>query len=218
MGDIVNSRDLDSNSRDNIKHASNHIFDQINTEYSKSLMASFGLVRGDAFEGVLFTQHDAPQIVQDIIKAFYRIDKTVVRICVVLGGLTVTSKDRNETDGPAFHRALDALEEMKKSGSNHWLQVSFDIGKHGKPLIDSNLALLSALTKRWTDKQREVVWATEEKDGNQKSVGMMFGIAPSVVSKQLKAASYDVYRQAWIALSVFLATFDYAPEQEGAFI
>jgi len=215
MGDIVNSRDLDSNSRDNIKRASKVIFDRINTKYAKNLMASFGLVRGDAFEGVLLTQHDAPQIVQDIIKAFYRADKTVVRICVVLGGLTVTSSDRNETDGPAFHRALDALEEMKKSGSNHWFQVSFDICEREKPLVDSNLALLSALTERWTDKQREVVWATEENGGNQKSVGIMFGIMPSVVSRQLKVAKYDIYRQAWAALSAFLAAYGDIIEQEG---
>lgn len=60
------------------------------------------------------------------------------------------------------------------------------------------------------------VWTTEEHNGRQKSVGTMFGIAPSVVNRQLKAARYDVYRQAWNSLSEHLATIDdYIIEKEG---
>jgi len=208
VGDIVNSRTLGYETRERITHAAKSMFDRINASYADSLMAPFGLVRGDAFEGVLITQYHAPQIVQDIIKEFYRVDKTVIRICVVLGQLTVTGHDRNEADGPAFYKALDTLTKMKEVGSNHWLQVSFDIGEFGQPLVESNLKLLAALTERWTDKQREIVWATEKHNGYQKPVGQEFGIAPSVVNKQLKAASYAAYRQAWGSLTEHLIAMD----------
>ena len=208
VGDIVNSRTLCSEIRERIMSVAKSAFSRINANYTDSLMAPFGLVRGDAFEGVLLAQHHAPQIVQDIIKEFYNVDTTVVRICVVLGQLTVTSQDRNEADGPAFHKALDTLNKMKSSGSSHWLQVSFDIGAFGKPLMDSNLALLAALTERWTDKQRKIVWMTEECGGLQKLVGSKLGIAPSVVNRQLKATRYAAYRKAWDSLTEHLAAID----------
>jgi hypothetical protein len=208
MGDIINSRDIDEEMRNIVKQTAVNAFKRINTDYNDKLMAPFGLVRGDAFEGVLLTQHNATQVVQDIIKTFYSANKTAVRICVVLGELTVTSHDRNETDGPAFHKALDILEEIKKKRSKHWLQVSFDVGVYGKPLIDSNLTLLSALTEQWTDKQREIAWAIEEHNNSQKAVAELFGVASSVVNRQLKAAKYDVYRQAWNSLAEHLVMID----------
>ena len=208
LGDIVDSRNINDDVRNKIKRSALNTFDQLNKVYSDKLMAPFGLVRGDAFEGVLLTQHDAPQIVQDIIKAFYRTYKTIVRICVVLDELTVTGYDRNEVDGPAFYKALDNLDKLKKNGSNHWLQVSFDVGLYGKSLVDSNLSLLSALTEHWTDRQRETAWIYEEHGNSQKSVSEILGVASSVVNKQLKAAKYDVYRQAWNSLTEYLTMID----------
>ena len=208
MGDIVNSRSLDDEHREQVVNAAKNVFDKINTNYSSSMMTPFGMVRGDSFEGVLLKRQHSTQIVQEIIKAFYRIDKTVVRISVVFGKLTLTSNDRNETDGPAFHTAIDALTKMKARKSNHWLQVSFDVDKLGKLLIESNMVLLSALTERWTDKQRETVWATEEHNGHQKDIGEINGVTPSVVNKQLKAAKYTAYRQAWDSLTEYFISLD----------
>jgi len=210
VGDIVNSQgiDPDTDIRKRVTLAAQNVFDRINTNYIGSLMTTFGMVRGDAFEGVILTQYLAPQIVQDIIKAVYSVEKTTVRISVVLGQLTVTSDDRNMADGPAFHTAFANLEMLKKRDSTHWLQVSFDIGSLAQSLVDSQLALLTALTEGWTDKQREVVWAMESHGGRQKVVGKLLDIAPSVVSKQLKATKYDVYRQAWEGLADYLINMD----------
>ena len=213
VGDIVNSRELAPDIREKVTRAAKDIFDRINTDHIGSLMTTFGMVRGDSFEGVMLTQHYAPQIVQDIIKAFYRVEKTTVRISVVLGQLTVTGSDRNDTDGPAFHKALDDLAKIKERKSTHWLQVSFDIGPLAQGLIDSQLALLTALTKGWTDKQREIVWAMDAHGEQQKTVGKLLNIPPSVVSKQLKAANYEAYRLAWSGLTDYLVNIDeYAAE------
>ena len=208
VGDIVKSRQLEPLVREKATRVINETFDRINTEYIKSLMAPFGMVRGDAFEGVILTQHYAPKIAQDIIKALYRVDKTMVHISVALGQLSVTGSDRNITDGPAFHTALDNLEKMKKNGSQHWLQISFTIGPLAQALFDSQIALLSALTESWTDKQREIVWATEMYGGYKKLVSKNLGVQASVVSKQLKAARYDTYRQAWDGMTDFLVNMD----------
>jgi len=210
VGDIIDSKriDPDTDIRKRITAALQNAFDRINTDYIGSLMTTFGMVRGDAFEGVMLTQYHAPQIVQDIIKAAYSIEKTKVRISVVLGPLTVTSDDRNVTDGPAFHTAFANLEKLKMCKSTHWLQVSFDIGSLAQSLVDSHFALMTALTEGWTDRQREIVWATEKHGGRQKVVGKLLGIPVSVVSKQLKAANYEAYRRAWEGLTDYLIKMD----------
>jgi len=208
MGDIINSRELSDDTRQNVKRAAQAAFDSINTKYMDSMMADFGMVRGDAFEGVILTQSYAPQIVQDIIKAFYSAEKTTVRISVVLGELSVTDGDRNKTDGPAFYRALERLAEIKKRNSSHWLQVHFDIGNLAQGLVDGQLALLAALTQGWTDKQREIVWAMENHDNYQKAVARKLKTTAPVVNKQLKAASYEAYRMAWDGLADYLAKMD----------
>ena len=167
MGDIINSRGLDDKVREEVTRVAKSTFDRINARYRGSFLANFGLVRGDSFEGVLLTQHYAPQIMQDIVKAFYRVKKTLVRISVVMGQLTVTSPDRNEVDGPAFADVMEALVKIKERGSKHWLQVSFDVGTMGRALISSQLGLIMALTERWTDKQREICWTAEEIEGHE---------------------------------------------------
>jgi len=208
MGDIINSRELSDDTRQKVKRAAQSAFDRINTKYMDSLMAHFGMVRGDAFEGVILTQSYAPQIVQDIIKAVYAVEKTTVRISVVLGELSVTDGDRNNVDGPAFHRALERLDELKKKNSSHWLQVHFDIGTLAQGLVDGHLALLAALTEGWTDKQRAIVWEMENSDNYQKAVARRLKTTAPVVNKQLKAASYEAYRMAWDGLADYLAKMD----------
>lgn len=220
VGDIVNSRQLEPEVREAATRAAKRVFDRINGEYAKSLMTTFGMVRGDAFEGVILTQSYAPRIVEDIIKAFYSAEGTKVRVSVVLGQLTVTGSDRNEVDGPAFHQAWGCLEDMKqKDKKGHWLQVSFTIGSLAQKLVDSQIALLEALTWGWTERQREIVWATQASGGVLKSVAEELGISVSAVRKHLEAANYDAYCGAWDGLVDYLEQMDrYATDKEKAVI
>jgi len=221
MGDIINSRGLSDEARIRVTQAAKSVFDRISTRYRGSFMAELGMVRGDSFECVLLSQHLAPQIVQDIIKAFYRVEKTLVRIAVVMGQVTVASSDRNEVDGPAFADVMKALAKIKERGSNHWLQVSFDINTLGQSLISSQIELITALTTRWTDKQQEICWVAEEIEGNEdypkdttkkqelyKLVANKLDSTTAVVKKQLNAAFYDTYRQAWDGLAEYFASLD----------
>ena len=220
MGDIINSRSLDDEVREKVTQAAKIAFDRINSRYRGSFLANFGLVRGDSFEGILLAQHHAPQIMQDIIKTFYHIEKTMVRISVVMGQLTVTSPERNEVDGPAFIDVQAALAKIKERGSKHWMQVSFDIGTLGKSLISSQLGLITALTERWTDKQREICWTAEEIEGHEaypketkkqelyKLVAKKLDSTPAVIKKQMIAASYEAYRQGWDGIESYLVEID----------
>jgi len=118
-GDIIESKEMDSEVRELVARTAKDVLNQINTDYMDYILADFGLVRGDAFEGVLLTQQQAPKIIQEIIKAFYCVEKTKVRVSVVLGQLTIISSDRNEVDGSAFHRAFANIDKMKEQKNNH---------------------------------------------------------------------------------------------------
>ena len=230
MGDIINSRNLEPEVRERVTQVAKREFDWINIKYMGSMLASFGMVRGDSFEGVLITQSYAPQIVQDIIKAIYSVEKTLVRISVVLGKLTVTSHDRNEVDGPAFVEVMDALERLKARGSKHWLQVSIDIGTLGDSLISSQVELLTALSEKWTERQREICWIAEEIEGQEhypkdtkkqelyKLVAKRLGVTPAVVRKHLNAALYEAYRMGWDGITEYLADMDGYAGDENAIV
>ena len=208
VGEIVDASTLAPDIRKKVATAIQSSFDRINTDYMGSLVATFGMTRGDTFEGAFLAQYHAPQIIQDIIKAAYNVGKTIVRISVAIGNLTVTSDDRSTADGPAYSTAYANLEELKKRESTHWLTVALDVGPLGQALVDSQLGLLSALTEGWTEKQREIVWLVERHGGRQKIVSKKLGIPASVVSKQLRAASYTAYCQAWAGLKEFLIKLD----------
>jgi len=204
-GEIVDSQQLAPDVKERAAQAAKDAFDRINTEYINSLIMTFDMVRGDAFEGVMLTRHHAPRIVENIIKAFYRVEKVTVRVSVVIGQLTKTGSGRNDIDGPAFHEAVNRLEKMRETKNTHWLQLSFAAGSLAQSLVDSQLALLTALTWRWTDKQREIVWSTQAHGEQRKIVANQLGVSLPVVSKQLTAAHYDVYCQAWEGLTDYLA-------------
>jgi len=221
MGDIINSRQMDEQTLTAFTAIAKNTFGAINIAHQTDIVSPFGLVRGDAFEGVLRTPVFAPDIIQTVIKAFYRVNQTKVRIAVSVGELFIVSPDRNESNGPAFHRAAEELERLKNPRilqrrhaaeelrrlknplilqRRHWLQVSFTSTSTAQPIIQSLFGLLSALTQRWTARQRQIVWAMQDSSNDIRRVSDTFSIPASVVRKQLAAANYTAYQAAWVGL------------------
>lgn len=203
VGDIIHSKSLDFEKRNESTDTINRVLDYINSKYENDILASFGIVRGDAFEGVLFSQQAAPKIIQDIIIGLYE-DDVRVRISAAIGELSVVSPERNKADGPAFYSALNRIEELRKTDSDHWFQVSMLTNSIGQPLVDGLLHMITALTMSWTQKQTNIVWNMIRYENRQTLVSDKLGIAPSSVSRQLKAARYEAYQAAWTGLEQYL--------------
>ena len=209
VGDIIRSRSLNPDSREQVTANFEEILEQINKKYQDNIMTNFGIVRGDAFEGVLFSQQDIPGIVQDIIKLFWRKLQIKVRICAVVDELSTINTNRDKSDGPAFHKAIQEIDRMRASKSDHWFQVSIITNTIAQPLIDSILLFLATLTEGWTEKQRETVWAMSDYSNLQVLVSRKIGVSTPTVSKQLKSANYDAYSKAWSGLEeYFVASED----------
>jgi len=204
---MVNSRKMEPQEREKASVIARQVFEAINEKYRTYLLSGFDLARGDGFEAVLFAQYKAPRIIMDIIKALY--PSIRIRVSVALGELdTLGNTDRvNTIDGPAFHMAVDALPALKKCKSDHWLQLSIQTNREAQPLIQATLSLLTALTSRWTDKQRATVWEMERLN-NYDELARKMGITASAVRKHLKAADYEAYCLAWSALEKYLADMD----------
>ena len=206
-GDIIRSKELEKEVRYESTLAINQVLEQINLKYEKYILANFGIVRGDGFEGVLFSQQSAPRIVFDIIRLLYN-EGVKVRISAVLDELTVISSNRNRADGQAFYTALNEIEKLRKKKSAHWFQVSFQTGTIAQPIVNSLMELLESLTFEWTDRQTEIVWNMIECSSQQSLVAQKLGVATSVIHKQLKAAHYDAFIHTWSNLEQYLICND----------
>jgi tetratricopeptide (TPR) repeat protein len=208
MGDVINSRKIADDVRKQLLNEADSAFTKINSKYSASIMAEFGMVRGDAFEGILLTASQAPAVVQEIIRAFFNVNRTCVRICISLGQLTTVGRDRNKSDGPAFWEALKGLDELKENKSEHWLQISFKSTTIEQPLIESQLKLLTALTEDWTDKQREVSWLMDEYGGDIDRIAKDLDIKLPVARKHIAAANYNAYKSVWDSIENYYIALD----------
>ena len=215
VGDIIGSREMDFETREAATEAIKEVLLKINEKYKDAILANFGLVRGDALEGVLTASQYAPPIIQEIIRDVHRTQKVKLRFSVAIDALSVVSSDRNEADGPAFYTAVERLNELKEVKSDHWLQISFVMNTAAQPLLDSFFSLISALTEEWTDRQREIAWAMDESFGGQNAVSEALGISPPAVSKQLKAMHYNVYSWAWLNLEWYLLKMEESKSQQG---
>lgn len=216
LGDVIRSKSQDRAKRNEVTQAINRILEHINVKYERNILAGFGIVRGDAFEGVLFSQSAAPKIIREMLMLFYEA-QIRVRISAVAGELSVVSSERDQADGPAFHTALQRIEALKKIKSDHWFQVSMVTDSTAQPLVDGMLRLISALTKGWTEKQTQIVWAMVNCGNKQSLVSEKLEMAPSVVNKQLKAAQYAAFDSAWNGLEHYFVNLEedsIAPQQK----
>ena len=208
VGDIINSRGMKGETFINKPSSMDDIFQRINDKYSKYIMSDFGTVRGDAFEGITYSQAESVCIIEDLIRLFYEQADAKIRISCVSGELENNSLDHNKSDGPAFYTAVEEINRMKektkKEKLQHWFQVKFVTNTIAQPLIDSILDLVAAITKRWTDQQRKIIWNMADSSFQQSIVSEKLSIAPSIISKQLKAANYQMYREAIDSLKTFL--------------
>ena len=84
VGDIIQSRKMEEErDRESNRRKIEEIFNQINTEYLGDILSEFGIVRGDAFEGVLYSAVVATDIVQELIIAFWEKCRLFIRVAIV---------------------------------------------------------------------------------------------------------------------------------------
>lgn len=184
LGDVVASREIDDREafRDTVEAA----LATVNERYAADVAATFALVKGiDEMAGVLGGPTPLYGVLRDIVSA---VRPGAVRFGVTYGEIDVGAGEDTvvEMDGPAFHRADEALATVAETD----LYVAFD-GRAPEvdPFVETALNLLLMAREDWTDRQREVVHAYEEA-GTQRAVAERLDVSQQVVSATLRRADW----------------------------
>lgn len=227
FGDMVKSRDVAPIIRDDVQRKMRETLACINEEYAFVVAVPFSIIRGDAFEGVLLSATEGPEIAMRIVRAIHPMR---IRIAFGLGHLSTMPEadnvDVNEVDGPAMYCARAALDDITKEmkettrrgKKTSWFNMVIAAEEESRfatsvLLINGVFTLLSAVTAGWTQKQLKVVWAMADMNGKQRDVAAALGNSPSDISMTLKSANYASYKKAWTALKDFLLLESNAIEQ-----
>jgi hypothetical protein len=106
-------------------------------------------------------------------------------------------------DGPAYHRAREALSHGKERG--RWVTAA-GFGEDEDLILNGFFGLMDGIRQGWTDRQRETISKVRQ-SRTQKEAAAELGVVPSVVSEALTAARYHAVREAEDALELLLDKF-----------
>lgn len=184
LGDVVGSREIDD--REAFRETILRAIDGANERYADDVVGTFTLVKGvDEIAGVIAHPRNLYRILRDTVSS---VRPGAIRFAVVYGEIDVgtTGVPAAEMDGPAFHRADEALGDVATSD----LYVAFDGPRpHVDPLIGASINLLLMAREDWTDRQRTMVAAYEE-TGTQEAVADRLQVSQQTVSSTLRRADW----------------------------
>lgn len=199
IGDIKDSKQL--NNRNDIQETFKAVLDHINDKYHAAIASNFMITLGDSFQGLLIASADLLAILSEIELAMAPVS---FRFGIGVGQITTTINPLNsmEMDGPAYHLAREMIEQIEESERKHHqpdITSLIRLQENGQQLeiaLNTILSLSTALKSKWTDRQKEVLYAYLKHGENQYQTATILGIGQSSVNKVLKATNYYTYKNA----------------------
>ncbi len=198
IGDVVGSRHLPN--RGSFQQLFFQALDTVNGEFRTHLVSRLTVTLGDEFQGVLGTPVPSFRMIariQDLLRP------VPLRFGVGLGEIvTEVRPEAVGMDGPAFHRAREALEEARELGGSR-VRIRGGQGSFAV-VVNALLGLMWLQRERWSPEQRRVV---ELVTGglSQRKVARRLAMTESNVSQLLKRARLLEMREADQALERLLA-------------
>jgi tetrahydromethanopterin S-methyltransferase subunit G len=199
VGDVVRSRELED--RGGFQQRLSKSITRVNEEFSSSIASDFVITIGDEFQGLMKRAEEIPQLLAMIRSETYPIEQ---RIGIGIGRLdTQLEPIAIGMDGPCFHRARDAIERAKSSGTS----IEVETG-HLDETFRIYALLYSCLRKQWTLRQQQV-FDLSMMGFSGKAIAQRLGITPSAISQHLSAVEADVIFEATqIWVDVLIRTYD----------
>jgi len=182
IGDLIRSKKMKNRAK--IQRKLKKVLEKINRAHGDSILAQLVVTRGDEFEGALKDAKACHDIFEDIEQSLYPIG---IRGGIGVGEIdTEFSEVVTEMDGPAFHRAREALEGVKEKKSGLLIRSG---DKELDETLNPILHLLWAVRSGWTDRQREVInFYLSHGAPTHAEVARHFGVSQPAVTKILLAA------------------------------
>lgn len=208
IGDIKDSRNIAN--RKEIQDQFRIALQNINEKYQEDIASQFMITLGDSFQGLLKNKHAIMNIIFEIELAMSPIE---LRFGIGLGDISTSIHRDNsmEMDGTAYHRARQMIETIEtneskyaRSETNTMINSGVD-HEQTDQLLNTILSLATALKSKWSDRQKEVMYAYFIHGENQYKTAEALGIGQSTVNKALNTAKYYTYKAALMDTSLFLS-------------
>ena len=206
IADIVGSRRLDQRERSALQGRLEKLLDTINREYRDSIGADFLITLGDEFQGVIVSAAVIPSVIWDIEAELRGID---IRIALGFGELNPPFKRiALGMDGPAFHRAREALELWPKRRNRGGVFLGFG---DADPALNGFARVLRYVRERLTDRQFSTL-SLLRKGRRQAEVAKRLGVSRQMISLRVRGAGLEAYTEAEDGWRSLLHRYDVAAQ------
>lgn len=205
--DLQSSRQVEG--RGALAHLIETTLETMNRVFREDWIAGLQTTRGiDEVSGVLACRRHVFDIVAAVNVALW---PHRFRFAVTDGTLDVVGSSASDMDGPAFHRAADALQRAHEGG----LPLAIEFEK--TPPAQARLAEAAAdlhhgLMTGWTDKVAEVARMLHRPPGSERrtqtAIGVELGKTQQAVSDLVRKGSLESLERSERALRAWLAEED----------
>lgn len=217
IGDIVNSRRVGSEDRQDFQQLLQGAIDHVNRLHTRSILAKFVITAGDEFQGLLSKAQPLPDIIWMIEKAVadWASENDLTGIVDVRFGVgcgrleTELKKFAVGMDGSVWHEARQALKTAESKRRLGGLFSGFS--EPDQTIINAFAALLRQLREQMTHRQLEVLDALRNA-GEQKAVAATLKISKQAVHKHVAVSGWEEYKEGKAAMELALSRFDFSAE------
>jgi hypothetical protein len=177
----------------------------LNEEFSGSITAKFAITQGDEFEGLLKVEtadSTLPNLIWRLEQSF---PAPALRLGIGLGGVDTSIPSPPQSaitlDGPAFHRAREAVVQAAKKQQMGGVFLGF--GDTHDAILNGLARVLHRQRQRWSEKQREVAMLLHS-GMRQMEIALRTDRKRQAISIDVKAAGWNAYIEGEQALRLAL--------------
>jgi hypothetical protein len=157
IADICGSRKMGSDERYEGQLYLKSAIIQINENFKESIEAPFMITRGDEFQGVLKEMKSAFEIMLEYERLLFPLN---LRYGIGKGFINkMGSSVTVEMDGSAFHRAREALAQIKSK--KRYIFCSTE-NEYNDLLVNNIFLLMDAIKSRWNELNYKRYWKYKE--------------------------------------------------------
>jgi len=185
IGDIIKSRKLSN--RYEVQETFSSVVSEAQIEYGKDLVSPITLTIGDEFQSVMANANDLFKIVD---KLDLKMHPVQLRYGFGIG--TIDTKINKQIsigmDGPAFHRAREALDVARKQNRRYYFRMD-DGGIENA--INLLLKWMDAGMQNWSDTKKKIL-VFKERGYTQTDIALRLQITQPAISQHLRSPFFNL--------------------------
>lgn len=189
IGDLVASRQLQPRDRRGTQHGLVALMRELDGIAGDDLASRFAIASGDEFQGLLRSGDALPDLLWRVRTG---VGSTAIRIGIGSGGIhTDLQPEALGMDGPAFHRAREAILRSKNESRGAPMFAGF--GEDLDRVLCGIAIGQHRLRSAWTERQDDV--CQRLRDGrSQAEIASKLRISPQAVNAHVLAAGWSVHQ------------------------